>query len=132
MSKKNNFQLAVTKLYAIVEELESHFPGRPFTPDGHLIGSIGECLVAEVYGLELMPPSNKGFDAKSACGKEVEIKATQGKSVAFRHEAEHCIVVKILHDGTFEEFYNGPGALIWAAFEGKKCPSNGQLSDIAQ
>ena len=46
-------------LYSAVEELEAMFPGRPFTPDGHMVGSIGECLVAAAYELELMPPSNK-------------------------------------------------------------------------
>jgi hypothetical protein len=27
----------VQRLYALVGELESHFPGRKFTPDGHLV-----------------------------------------------------------------------------------------------
>jgi hypothetical protein len=39
------------------------FPGRHFTPDGHMVGSLGECLVAHAYGLELQTASNKGFDA---------------------------------------------------------------------
>jgi hypothetical protein len=38
------FQLpeAVSRIYEAVEELKREFPGRPFTPDGHLVGSIGE------------------------------------------------------------------------------------------
>lgn len=102
------FQSSVKALYAAVEELEAMFPGRHFTPDGHMVGSIGECLVADAYELELMPASNKGFDAVSKCGKQVEIKATQGSSVAFRSQPEHVIAIKIFPDGRFEEIYNGP------------------------
>ena len=70
--------------------------------------------------------SIKGFDAVSKSGKQVEIKATQAESVAFRSEPEHTIVIKILPDGIFEEAYNGPGALVWDQFSGKLLPSNGQ------
>ena len=33
-------------LYRIVDRLEGLFPGRKFTPDGHLVGSIGEAHAA--------------------------------------------------------------------------------------
>jgi hypothetical protein len=36
----------VSRLYEIVDELEEIFPGRHFTPDGHLVGSLGESLAA--------------------------------------------------------------------------------------
>jgi len=121
------FQNSVRRLYAIVNELESMFPGRPFTPDGHMVGSLGECLVADAYGLKLMPPSNKGYDAVTKNGKKVEIKATQGTKTAFRGCPEHTIIIRILKDGTFEECYNGPGELIWQQFEGRSIPSNGQF-----
>lgn len=102
------------------------FPGRPFTPDGHMVGSLGECLVADAYKLKLMDPSNEGFDAIDQSGKQIEIKATQGSIVAFRSCPEHTIVVRINGDGSFDECYNGPGDLVWAQFEGRKRPSNGQ------
>lgn len=120
------FQGLIKQLYSTVNELECMFPGRHFTPDGHMVGSIGECLVADAYGLALEKASNKGFDAKASDGRQVEIKATQAESVAFRSEPEHTIIIKILSDGTFEEAYNGPGNLIWQQFSGKKLPSNGQ------
>lgn len=120
------FRALIKQLYANVEELEDMFPGRHFTPDGHMVGSIGECLVADAYGLELMPASNKGYDAVTATGIEVEIKATQANSVAFRSKSAHTIVIRIKPDGTFEEVYNGPGSLVWQQFDGKTLPSNGQ------
>ena len=59
MIDQGKFQSLVKQLYVLVEELESMFPGRHFTPDGHMVGSIGECLVADAYGLELITASNK-------------------------------------------------------------------------
>jgi len=38
----------VAKIYEAVEELRQEFPGRPFTPDGHLVGSIGEVIASKV------------------------------------------------------------------------------------
>lgn len=120
------FQDIIKELYSTVDQLESMFPGRHFTPDGHMVGSIGECLVADAYGLQLMTASNKGYDAISSSGKKIEIKTTQSKSVAFRSQSEYVIVIKIFPDGTFEEIYNGPAELVWQQFMGKPLPSNGQ------
>ena len=120
------FQSIVKSIYAAVRELEKMFPGRPFTPDGHLVGSLGECLVADAYNLTLMPPSTKGYDAITKEGKKVEIKVTQLKRVAFRSCPEHTIIIRINNDGTFVEYFNGPGEIIWQTFSGKKLPKNGQ------
>ena len=98
MIDHDRFQGLIKTLYSTVEQLEVMFPGRHFTPDGHMVGSIGECLVADAYGLELMPASNQGFDAVAPDGTKVEIKATQSNSVAFRSAPEHVIVIKILPD----------------------------------
>ena len=122
----DKFKKNVRNLYFIVNELEDMFPGRPFTPDGHLVGSLGECLVADAYELKLMSPSNKGYDALTKDGKKVEIKATQATSVAFRSCPDYTIIIRILKDGTFEECFNGPGLLIWEQFKDRKKPSNGQ------
>ena len=43
----------IKALYAISRELEQLFPGRHYTPDGHMVGSIGEALAASCYGLEM-------------------------------------------------------------------------------
>jgi len=120
------FKKLIEQLYSTVSELEEMFPGRHFTPDGHMVGSIGECLVADSYTLELMTASNKGYDAICPKGRQVETKATQSNSAAFRSEPEQAIVIKILPNGAFEEIYNGPGRYVWKEFEGKKLPSNGQ------
>jgi len=120
------FQQQVKNIYKAVTQLELMFPGRPFTPDGHMVGSIGECLVADAYNLKLMPPSNGGYDAITEKGKKIEIKATQSKSVAFRSCPEHTIIIKILKDGTFIECFNGPGSIIWNIISNTTMPKNGQ------
>jgi hypothetical protein len=121
-----HFQLQVKNIYKAVTELELMFPGRPFTPDGHMVGSLGECLVADAYDLDLMPPSNEGYDAVTKDEKKIEIKATQSSRVAFRSCPEHTIIIKIQKDGTFIECFNGPGHILWDTFSGKKRPTNGQ------
>ena len=73
----NHIASRIRELYAITQELEQLYPGRKFTPDGHLVGSIGEVLVAEHYGLTLLPNSSETHDAVTNDGKLVQIKATQ-------------------------------------------------------
>ena len=126
----NTFQDAVKKLYALVDELSSFHEGRPFTPDGHMVGSIGECLVKDAYGLDLEKPSNRGYDAKTSDGRTVEIKTTQKSAAAFRADPDSypdlCVVIQLQPDGSFREIYNGPASLVWAEFRHRDTPSNGQ------
>jgi hypothetical protein len=116
----------VERLYAIVAEFESLFPGRKFTPDGHLVGSIGEVVAAHRYGLVLHNASNQGHDAVTPDGRRVEIKATQGSSVALRSEPDHLVVLHLAKNGDATEVFNGPGALAWSRCG--KLQANGQRS----
>ena len=103
----------IKALYEISHNLEELFPGRHYTPDGHMIGSIGEALAASYYNLELFPASEETHDAKAPDGRLVQIKATQINRVALSSETEWLLVLKIHKDGTFSEEYNGPGKLAW-------------------
>lgn len=116
----------IRELYSIVNKLEEMFPGRHFTPDGHMVGSLGECIVADAYNLKLEKASNAGFDARTNDGIEVEIKATQSNSVAFRSNPQHAIIIKINKDGTFDEIFNGPGSMIWEKIGHRPPYKNGQ------
>jgi hypothetical protein len=115
----------VRNLYRIVGELEAMFPGRHFTPDGHMVGSLGESLAAYHYGLELVAASTCGHDAIWK-GRRVEIKATQGTRVSLRSEAEHLLVLQLDEQGGFDEVYNGPGGPVWSLVSHKALPANGQ------
>ncbi|WP_191970182.1 DUF6998 domain-containing protein [Methylobacterium planeticum] len=110
----------LTDLYAIVARLEELAPGRKFTPDGHLVGSIGEAVAAYAYGLELLPASVKQHDAQASNGRLVQIKLTQGQSVALSYDCEHLLVLQLDQKRGFVEVYNGPGAPVWARIESKR------------
>lgn len=103
----------IRKIYEITRELEEMFPGRHFTPDGHMVGSIGEVIAAEEYGFELFESSHPVHDARTQDGKLVQIKATQGDRIAIGERPEYLIVLRINRDGGFEEVYNGPGDIAW-------------------
>jgi hypothetical protein len=118
----------IREMFRISAELERAFPGRKFTLDGHLVGSIGEVLAAYSYGLELLPSSSERHDAVAPDGRMVQIKATQGTGhIALRSEPEHLIVLLLHSDsGEAREIYNGPGAPVWAVCG--KWASNGTRS----
>lgn len=116
----------VQRLYGLVDELQTLFPERKFTPDGHLVGSLGEVLASHYYELTLLPCSTECHDAIAADGRQVQIKATQGSSVGLRAEPEHLLVISLLRDGTIAEAYNGPGKEPWDSAGAMQ--KNGQCS----
>lgn len=123
-------------LYTAAHGLEQMFPGRKFTLDGHLVGSIGEVVAAYIFDLDLNPASTLGHDAKAPDSRNVEIKLTQGRGVAIRHEPEHPIVLHRPKGGPIRIVFNGPGALAWAACgtmqkNGQRPISLTRLSQIA-
>lgn len=124
MSNQQFISQKIQEMYSIIQELEDNFPGRPFTPDGHMVGSLGEVLVAERYGLQLLKPSAKTHDAVDSFGRNIQIKATQKNSVALSSEPDYIIVIKISQDGNFQEIYNGPGDVVWSS--SGKMQKNGQ------
>ena len=105
----------VSQLQAIVMRLEELFPGRRFTLDGHLVGSLAEVIAAYMYDIELLPGSHECHDGR--CRRtsiNVQIKGTQRNRVAMYAEPDHLIVLRLVA-GSAEEVYNGPGAWPWAA-----------------
>lgn len=90
MTRRIALPKPVTKIYEAVEELSALYPGRPFTPDGHLVGSIGEVIAAESLGLKLYAPSQPGHDAYDEHG-DVANQADRRKGhLNVRHVRETC------------------------------------------
>lgn len=122
---EKRFPELIRELYGIVDELGRMFPGRPFTPDGHMVGSLVECFAEYYYGLKLYACSHPGHDAHTDdC--DVEVKATQGNTVSLRSEPERLLVFRLHRDGSFDEIYKGPGGLVWSLVVSKPRPVNGQ------
>ena len=102
-------------LYGVVDRLESLFPGRKFTLDGHLVGSIGEVIAAHMFDLTLLAGSSPGHDAAADDGRKVQIKLTQGtQRVALRAEPEHLLVLRLSRDRSIDVVYNGKGHTPWS------------------
>lgn len=125
----------VQQLYATADRLEALFPGRKLTPDGHLVGSIGEVLAAHIYGLSLLPGSTEGHDARAGTGLLVQVKATQRDRISLYSQPQHLIVLRLLRDGSCEEIYNGPGAEPWIRAgavqkNGQRCISTSALGRL--
>lgn len=113
------------QLYALVDRFEELYPGRPFTPDGHLLGSIGEVVAAHSYGLMLSPLSMEFHDATGPDGRLVQVKLTQGtKKIALNGPCDHLIALQLVGRKQFLELYNGPGAPVWTNVG--KLQKNGQ------
>jgi hypothetical protein len=110
-------------IYKATAELALLYPGRPFTPDGHLVGSIGEVVAAEALGLTLYPPSRPGHDAFDAIG-DVQIKMTAGRSVAMYATCTRLVVLRVVSPEEAEIVYDGPGEIAWT--NAGKIAKNGQ------
>jgi hypothetical protein len=113
----------VAAIYKAVAQLEATYPGRKFTPDGHLVGSIGEVVAAETLGLTLYPNSHPGHDAYDDTG-DVQIKMTGGRSVGMYESCNRLVVLKVVSAEEAEIVYDGPGKPAWDA--ASKKAKNGQ------
>lgn len=140
-ARVEKLQQLIPKLYEIVHELEKEFEEhkRHFTPDGHLLGSLGEVIAAFAYNLELLPSSTKKHDAKSIDGRHIQIKLTGGsKEICLSSPPDYLIVLQLDKTKGIQEIYNGPGPIVWKVCKGKKrkngqCPiSLPKLKDLMQ
>jgi hypothetical protein len=116
---EKRFPELIRKLYALVSQREEMFPGRPFTPDGHVIGSLAECFAQYHFELSLYACSNAGHDAHIE-GCNVEIKVTQRDRVALRSGPDRLLAFPLEKDGSFEEVYDEPGAPVWSLVADRK------------
>lgn len=116
MSRRIPLPSPVARIYQAVAELEKSYPGRKFTPDGHLVGSIGEVIAAEALGLTLHPASHPGHDAFDGNG-DVQIKMTgqTGRRVALYATCVRLVVLKVVSPHDAEIVYDGPGEPAWSA-----------------
>lgn len=110
--KMDGIKQKIVKMIEIVRQLEKEFPGRSFSLDGHLVGSIGEVMAAYYYGIELYKASAKVHDGEIN-GRKVQIKIGQQDSIEIAHEPEYLIVLYLCRNGDILEVYNGPGSTPW-------------------
>jgi len=112
-AKRISLPEPAARIYQAVTDLEALYPGRKFTPDGHMVGSIGEVIAAEALGLRLHRASNPGHDAEDENGVQVQIKMTAGKRVALYGNCERLVVLEVINPTEAEIVYDGPGESAW-------------------
>jgi hypothetical protein len=137
VTKRVRLPPQVAIIYRAVAELEKKYPERKFTPDGHLVGSIGEVVAAEALNLTLYPTMpHPGHDAYDANG-DVQIKMTAGNGVAMYSECSRLVVLVIVSPEEAEIVYDGQGKDAWAKAgkvrkNGQRFVSLAKLRDLAR
>jgi hypothetical protein len=127
----------ITQLYEVTDKLEELF-GRKFTPDGHLMGSLGEVMAAYMYDLVLADPGLETYDAITKDGKtQVQIKFTAGKTgYGIFSKPQHLIALRLVDRREVVEVFNGPGEIAWKCASDKPWKSGqhsmamGRLRDL--
>ncbi|HEX9224408.1 MAG TPA: hypothetical protein VF860_13860 [Candidatus Acidoferrales bacterium] len=114
----------VRKLLEIVNQLQQAYPKKKFTLDGRLVGDIGEVLVEASYDLKLFEDMQRHHDGATTDGRLVQIKATMKDALTFPadHVPDCYLGIKINKEGSFDEVFNGPGAIAWEAVKNRKPP----------
>ena len=106
----------VRSIFAACAEL-SRRSGRSVSPDGHLVGSLGEIYAAQELGLRLETASNAGFDAVDMQGQRVEIKTTTRSSIGLSASgtlAKRLIVVRLnAETGVAQIIFDSDAAVAW-------------------
>ena len=126
MDRSQELADIIKELYKLTGMLEEMYPGRHFTPDGHLVGSIGEVFAAERYGISLFRADYETHDGETPDGRLVQIKATQRRAIGISSEPDYLLVLSIDEKGRLEEVYNGPGKPVWQLISNRKRPKTGQ------
>ena len=114
---KDKFDELIKQIYSAVDGLREMFPNKRFTPDGRMVGDIGEVIGQYYYGIELhKTATHKGSDG-IIMGRHVQIKCTQREETYLKDEHDLFLVIKIFPDGSWKEIYNGDGKRVWQRYK---------------
>ncbi len=115
MANAKRIHQLLNRLYNICDELSEECDGRPCTPSGFCVGTPGEYLAAEAFGLTLLRSNSKDFDAETAEGEQVQIRTSgKGSSVPIYGSKGLLLVVR-LRKTSIQLIYGGPAINAWGA-----------------
>lgn len=95
-----------------------------FTPDGNMVGDLGEAIAAELFNIQLNGTAGmQAIDGKASDGRTVQVKATgRGHAAIFTYSeahADHLIVLVLNYqEETVEVVFNGPYEIAMSEFDG--------------
>lgn len=123
-ARMQKLKLEVKNLHRTVSTLKKLFPSKEdgFTPDGRLVGDIGEVIAEELFQIKLYKGVKSYYDAFTTYEPKlnVQIKATFKESLTFNHTPDYYIGIKLDKEGGYEVVYNGPGKYIKEAYIHRK------------
>ena len=115
MANSKRIHQLLNRLYKICDELSEECEGRPCTPSGFCVGTPGEFLAADAFGLKLLPGNSKDFDAETTEGELVQIR-TSGKGTYIPiYGGEGLLIVVKIRKTTIQLIYGGPAINAWDA-----------------
>ena len=132
------FKKKIASIYEIANELGREFNIAKCTPDGHLLGAIGQIAAKIAFGLQFGSGEKEHNCTWSDNGKtlDIQVRSTGRGSVAIRKEPEYLIAIEIAETGRLYLLYNGPGKFVWKKIQHQKQPqksaSKNQLWEAQQ
>ncbi|MGB7910711.1 MAG: hypothetical protein WCF59_00645 [Desulfobaccales bacterium] len=116
------FKEKIAEIYKIANELGRAFGIDRCTPDGHLLGAIGQIAAKIAFNLEFGRPKDEHNCTWSTGSKkiDVQVRCTGRGSIALRKEPDHLIALEIAESGRIRLLFNGPGNSVWSRIEHQK------------
>jgi hypothetical protein len=109
------FKDNIRQIYSISTGLGTAYGIETCTPDGHLLGAIGQIAAKIAFGVTFGSKKDEHNCSISFNGRQLDIQVrTTGKtSIALRAEPEYLIAIKIANYGAIDLIYSGPGHHVW-------------------
>jgi hypothetical protein len=131
-AQAETLRAAIRNMFDAQRQLREAFPKRLFTPDGRMIGDIGEAIAEITYQVTVDSTSRAHWDGKredicEGC-TEVQIRATQKSDTYMKEPPDdgRLLVFKIFSDGSWICCYNGDARGVWNSLEAKKANKSGE------
>ena len=130
--EKTEFTSAVKSVFDACRHLSEVSGGmRRFTPDGKMVGDMGEVIGGSFYQVELDRVGRRDWDG-TYNGRNVQIKTTGGDSTYLKKPPQDgfgdglLMVFKINREtGAYTFIYNGDMQRVWDALKNQKTDSTG-------
>jgi hypothetical protein len=99
----------IATIFSAQDALRDLAPDQRWAGMGNLLGDYGEYIARSHYNLTKAPRGADGYDAVTADGLKVQIKANHSSStIGFRGEADLLLVLKVESNAEWRELYYGP------------------------
>ena len=118
------FKKKIAAIYKIANELGHEFNISKCTPDGHLLGAIGQIAAKIAFDLQFGSHEKEHNCIWSDKNQtiNIQVRCTGRGSIAIRKEPEYLIAIEISETGKIFLLFNGPGKVVWEKIKHQKQP----------